>query len=103
VHAMTQYESGQRRESTQVSYRYSPYKDFMTLVVFMYLRYLYHTTKKNTDSLVVASKENGIEVNAGKTQHMVMSRDQNAGRSHNIKIDNSTVERVKDFEYLGTT
>jgi hypothetical protein len=81
----------------------SPYKDFMTLVVFMYLRYLYHTKKKNTDSLVIASKENGTEVNAGKTQHMVMSRDQNAGRSHNIKIDNSAVERAEDCKYLGTT
>ena len=34
---------------------------------------------------------------------MVMSRDQNAGRCHNIKIDNSAVERVKEFECLGTT
>jgi len=31
-----------------------------------------------------------------------MSRDQNAGRSHNIKIDNSSFERVKQFKYLGT-
>jgi len=27
----------------------------------------------------------GIEVNAGKIKYMVMSRDQNAGRSHGIK------------------
>jgi len=33
---------------------------------------------------------------------MVMSRDQNAGQSHNIKIDYSFFERVKQFEYLGT-
>ena len=33
---------------------------------------------------------------------MVMSRDQNAGRSHNIKIDNSSFERVEHFRYLGT-
>ena len=33
---------------------------------------------------------------------MVMSRDQNAGRSHNIKIDNSSLERVEQFKYLGT-
>jgi hypothetical protein len=30
-----------------------------------------------------------------------MSRDQNAGRSHNIKIDNSSFERVEEFKYLG--
>jgi len=32
-----------------------------------------------------------------------MSRDQNAGRSHDIKIDNSCFERVEQFRYLGTT
>ena len=32
---------------------------------------------------------------------MVMSRDQNAGQSHNIKIDNSFFERVEEFRYLG--
>ena len=35
-------------------------------------------------------------------KYMVMSRDQNAGRSRNIKIDNSSFERVEDFRYLGT-
>ena len=34
---------------------------------------------------------------------MVMSRDQNAGRSHSIKMDNSSFERVEEFKYLGTT
>ena len=53
-------------------------------------------------TLVVASKEIGLEVNAHKTKHMVMSGDQNAGRSHNIKIDNSSFERVEHFRYLGT-
>ena len=43
-----------------------------------------------------------MEVNADKTKCMVMSRDQNAGRSHNIKIDNSSFESVEQFRYLGT-
>jgi hypothetical protein len=34
---------------------------------------------------------------------MVMSRDQNAGRNHSVKTDNSTFERVEEFKYLGTT
>jgi len=42
-------------------------------------------------------------VNADKTKHMVMSRDQNAGRSHNIKIYNNSFERVEEFKYLETT
>jgi hypothetical protein len=33
---------------------------------------------------------------------MVMCGDQNAGRSDNIKIDNSSFERVDQFRYLGT-
>jgi hypothetical protein len=41
-----------------------------------------------------------ILVNADKTTYMVMSRDQNAGRSHDIK---SCFERVEQFRYLGTT
>jgi hypothetical protein len=31
-----------------------------------------------------------------------MSRDQNAGQSHSMKIDNSSFERVELFRYLGT-
>ena len=31
-----------------------------------------------------------------------MSGDQNAGRSHGIKIDNSAFERVEEFKFLGT-
>ena len=34
---------------------------------------------------------------------MVMPGDKNAGRSHNIKIDNSSFETVEQFKYLGTT
>jgi hypothetical protein len=34
---------------------------------------------------------------------MVMSRDQNAGQNHNIKIHNKSFERVEQFRYLGTT
>jgi hypothetical protein len=62
-----------------------------------------HTTQKNIVALVVGSKEIGLEVNAEKkTKYMVMPRDQNAGRSHGIKIDNSSFERVEEFRYLGT-
>jgi len=42
-------------------------------------------------------------MNADKTNYMVMSRDQNAGRSHNIKIHNSPFESVEEFGYFGTT
>jgi len=54
-----------------------------------------HTVKENAGSLVVASKGIGLEVNADKTKYMVMSRDQNAGRSHSIKNDNSSFEGAR--------
>jgi len=34
---------------------------------------------------------------------MVMSRDQNEGRSRSINIDSSSFERVEEFKYLVTT
>jgi len=34
---------------------------------------------------------------------MVMSLDQNTGRIHSARIDNSAFEMVEDFKYLGTT
>jgi predicted AlkP superfamily phosphohydrolase/phosphomutase len=34
---------------------------------------------------------------------MVMSRDQNAGRNHIIRIDNKSFEKVEQFKYLGTS
>jgi hypothetical protein len=61
-----------------------------------------HAVKKNTQALVAATKENGLEVNADKTNYMVIFRDQNAGRNHSIKTDNRSFERVEEFEYLGT-
>jgi hypothetical protein len=44
-----------------------------------------HAIKKNTEALVVASKEIGLEVNAEETKYMVMSRPQHAGKKNNIK------------------
>jgi len=62
-----------------------------------------HTVKENAEALVAATREIGLEVNADKTKYMVMSRDQNAGKNHSVRIDNSTFERVEEFKYLGTT
>ena len=59
--------------------------------------------KENAEALIVASKETGREVNVDKTKYMVMSGDQNAGRSQNVRIDNRSLERVEEFKYLGTT
>ena len=61
------------------------------------------TVKKNAEALAAATKGTGLEVNPEKTRYMIMSRDQNAGRSHSMKTDNSPIESVEEFKYLGTT
>jgi len=62
-----------------------------------------HILKENAVALVAATREIGLEVSADKTKYMVMSRDQNAGQNHSVRIDNITFERVEEFKYLGTT
>ena len=61
-----------------------------------------NTVKKNAEALVAATNDIGLEVNAHKTKYMTISRDQNAGRIHSMKVDNSSIERVEEFKYLGT-
>jgi ribosomal protein S2 len=61
------------------------------------------TIKKNTETLIDARKEVGLEVNTGKTKYMFLSRHQNAGQNHDIKIANKCFENVTKFRYLGTT
>jgi spore coat protein CotH len=58
---------------------------------------------KNTEALLVGSKEIGLEMNADKIEYTVMSWDQNAAWSRNIKTDNSSSEGVEEVRYLGTT
>jgi hypothetical protein len=62
-----------------------------------------HTVREIVEALVVATKEIGLEVNTDKTKYLVMSRDRNSGRGHGVKIDNSAIERVEEFKYLGAS
>jgi len=59
------------------------------------------TIENNKEALVVPSKETILEVNADRTKYMVMPRDRNAGRSQDIKTDNSSTEMVEELKYLG--
>jgi ribosomal protein S2 len=61
------------------------------------------TIKKNTETLLDACKEIGLEVNTEKTKYMLLSRQQNAAQSYDIKIANRCFENVAKFRYLGTT
>ncbi|KAJ4435688.1 hypothetical protein ANN_18304 [Periplaneta americana] len=59
------------------------------------------TIRENTEILLEASKEIGLEINPEKTKSMIMSRDQNIVRNGNIKIGNLSFEKVEKFKYLG--
>jgi ribosomal protein S2 len=61
------------------------------------------TTKKNTETLIEANKEVGLEVNTEKTKYMFLSRCQNAGQNHDIKFADRSFENVAQFRYLETT
>jgi hypothetical protein len=42
----------------------------------------YHRLNENTESLLEASEEVGLEINEEKTKYIVMSRHQNTGQNH---------------------
>jgi hypothetical protein len=44
------------------------------------------TIKKNRETVIDASKEFGLEIDAEKTKYMLLSRHQNAGQNHDIKM-----------------
>jgi hypothetical protein len=75
---------------------------FMLMVLIYYCIVGRVYTIKNTDALGVATKGNGLEVNADKTKYMIMSRDRKAGRGHNITLDDRSFERAEQFKCLGT-
>jgi hypothetical protein len=62
-----------------------------------------HIIQENAEALVVACKENGLEVNAEKRRYVFISRDQHPGQNHDINIGNKLFERVEEFKYLITT
>jgi len=61
-----------------------------------------HTMQENAEALLVAGRETRLDVNADKTKYMVMCRAQNAGRSHSVKSDFSSFEKVEELKCLGT-
>jgi hypothetical protein len=56
------------------------------------------TIKKNTETLIDASKEVDLEINVGKTKYMLLSRHQNVDQNRDIKIANRSFENVSQFK-----
>jgi outer membrane translocation and assembly module TamA len=48
------------------------------------------TINKNAETVIDASKEVGLKVNAEYTRYMLMSRHHNTGQNHDIKIANGS-------------
>jgi hypothetical protein len=59
--------------------------------------------ERNTEALLQAIMEDGLEVNIEKTKYMVTFRHQNAGEELNILIANKSVENVGNFKHLRKT
>jgi oligoendopeptidase F len=66
-------------------------------VIHSRIKHRHHKEKYTT--LIDASKEIGLEVNREKTKYMLLSRRQNAGQNHDIKIRNRCFENVAQFRY----
>jgi hypothetical protein len=45
-----------------------------------------NTIKKDTEALLLASREGGLEINTEKIKYMCMSSHQNAGQNHSLLI-----------------
>jgi sorting nexin-29 len=61
-----------------------------------------NTIKENSETLLEASRDVGLEIDAEKTKYMIMSRHPNSGQNQYIRIANESFEKVAKFKYLGT-
>jgi hypothetical protein len=62
-----------------------------------------NTIKENSETLLEASRDIGLKINAEKTKYMIMSHHPNSGQNQNIRIANELFENAAKFKYLGMT
>jgi hypothetical protein len=62
-----------------------------------------NTIKENSETLLEASRDIGLEINVEKTKYMIMSRRPNSGQNQNIRITNESFEKMAKFKYSRAT
>jgi hypothetical protein len=62
-----------------------------------------NTIKRNTEALIDASNEGGLEVNTEKTKHIFMFNHQIAGQNHDLMTPNKSLKNVAKLKCLGMT
>jgi hypothetical protein len=60
-----------------------------------------NTIKENTETLLEASRDIGLEINTEKTKYMIMSRHPNSRRNQNIRIANESFEMWQNSNTWG--
>jgi hypothetical protein len=62
-----------------------------------------NTINEITETLLEASRNVGLEINAEKTKCMIMSCHPNSGQNQNIRITNESFESEARLKYFGRT
>jgi ribosomal protein L20A (L18A) len=62
-----------------------------------------NTIKENTETLLGASRDVEVEINAEKMKYIITSHYQNLGQNHKVRIANESLENVTEFTYLDMT
>jgi hypothetical protein len=65
--------------------------------------YNMNTVKENTEVVVDTNKKVDLVVNTEKIKYVLMSRHQNGGRNHTIKMASTHIENVAKLRYFGIT
>jgi hypothetical protein len=61
------------------------------------------TISGNTETLIDATKEVGLEINVEITKYMLLSLHQNVGKNRVIKVGNRSFGNLAHFKYWRTT
>jgi hypothetical protein len=59
-----------------------------------------NTMKQNSETLLEASRDIGLEINAEKTKYMLMSRHPNSGQKQNIRINTDHACRKRRLKWV---